>query len=106
MTTGRLDQLAALRAELDALDERLREMLRTRFALCCEIGDHKRALGMSLVQHERVRIVQANAARFALEHGMNPEFMRDLYSLLIDEAHRLEGEVFARRRTSTGVDNQ
>ena len=88
-------RLAGLRADIDAIDEHLRLLLFTRLQICQEVARLKPGLGMSLVQSDRVLIVQAAASRFAKEHGMSESFMRQLYELIIDEAHRLEAQVIA-----------
>jgi chorismate mutase len=37
--------------------------------------------------------VQARAARYAQEHGINPGFLHQLYELIIDETCRVENLV-------------
>ena len=44
-------------------------------------------------QPQRIGVVQARAADFARAHGMNAEFLRMLYELIIAETCRLEDEV-------------
>jgi len=41
----------------------------------------------------RTGVVQAHAAAFVAEHGMNPAFLRSLYELIITETCRLEDEI-------------
>jgi len=85
--------LQALRDELDALDRTLLETLRQRLDCCCRIGLHKRDHAIPMMQPHRIGVVQERAATFAAEHGMNPEFLRTLYELVITETCRLEDEI-------------
>jgi 4-amino-4-deoxychorismate mutase len=85
--------LQSLRAELDGLDRSLLETLRQRLDCCCRIGLHKRDHAIPMMQPHRIGVVQERAAAFASEHGMNPEFLRALYELIIAETCRLEDEI-------------
>ena len=85
--------LALLRDELDGLDRTLLETLRRRLDCCCRIGLHKRDHAIPMMQPHRIGVVQARAAAFAAEHGMNPDFLRSLYELIITETCRLEDEI-------------
>ncbi|MET3464720.1 MULTISPECIES: chorismate mutase family protein [unclassified Variovorax] len=85
--------LQSLRAELDGLDRSLLETLRQRLDCCCRIGLHKRDHAIPMMQPQRIGVVQERAAAFAAEHGMNPEFLRTLYELVITETCRLEDEI-------------
>ncbi len=85
--------LQSLRAELDGLDRSLLETLRQRLDCCCRIGLHKRDHAIPMMQPHRIGVVQERAATFAAEHGMNPEFLRTLYELVITETCRLEDEI-------------
>lgn len=82
-----------LRAELDAIDERFLEELRARINKCVEIGHFKRENGVPMMQPHRIGIVQERAARFGEKHGINQEFLRKLYDLIIEETCRVEDQV-------------
>ncbi|MFJ6610271.1 chorismate mutase family protein [Streptomyces sp. NPDC091289] len=79
-----------LRAQLDAIDERLLQELRNRIELCVEIGHFKRERNVPMMQPHRIGIVQARAARFGDQHGIDQEFLRRLYELIIEETCRVE----------------
>ncbi|MFE9255781.1 chorismate mutase family protein [Streptomyces sp. NPDC006879] len=82
-----------LRAELDAIDERFLEELRARIEKCVEIGHFKRDNSVPMMQPHRIGIVQERAAKFGAEHGINQEFLRRLYDLIIEETCRVENLV-------------
>ncbi|MFE3637038.1 chorismate mutase family protein [Streptomyces sp. NPDC059168] len=79
-----------LRAELDAIDERLLDVLRARIEKCVEIGHFKRENNVPMMQPHRIGIVQERAARFGATHGIDQEFLRTLYNLIIEETCRVE----------------
>jgi chorismate mutase-like protein len=87
------DHLEALRARLDAVDVTLLNTLRDRIALCVEIAVHKREHGVPMMQPHRIGVVQRRAADFGLEHGIDLDFLRNLYDLIIAETCRVEDEV-------------
>jgi chorismate mutase len=85
--------LQTLRDELDVIDQRLLETLRERLACCGRIGYHKKLHGVPMMQPQRIGVVQRRAAAYATLHGLNAEFLRRLYELIIEETCRLEDEI-------------
>ncbi|WEH39180.1 chorismate mutase family protein [Streptomyces sp. NBC_01218] len=79
-----------LRAELDAIDERFLEELRARIEKCVEIGYFKRDNDVPMMQPHRIGIVQERAARFGARNGIDQDFLRRLYDLIIEETCRVE----------------
>ncbi|MFE6054266.1 chorismate mutase [Kitasatospora sp. NPDC056446] len=98
-TTRDIDEL---RAELGRHDEKLLELLRDRLALCGEIARAKDTLGLPVMQPDRIAVAQERAAAFGAEHGVDQEFLRRLYDLLIDEACRVEEVVLGTAPAPTG----
>jgi chorismate mutase-like protein len=89
------DRLDALRHQLDDLDRRLLEAVRDRIECCVEIARYKRAHGVPMMQPHRIEAVHRNAAAFAAEHGIDDEFLRRLYDLIITETCRVEDLVIS-----------
>jgi chorismate mutase len=89
------DQLEDLRRRLDGIDERLLECLRDRISCCVEIGELKRLHDIAMMQPQRIEVVQQRAAAFGAEHGIDAEFLRRLYELIIAETCRIEDLVIA-----------
>lgn len=79
-----------LRAELDAIDERLLEQLRARIEKCVEIGLFKREYDVPMMQPHRIGVVHERAARYGEQHGIDREFLRKLYDVVIEETCRVE----------------
>lgn len=90
--------LARLREELDAIDAQLLDTVRRRLLLCCRIGRHKAEHAIAMMQPQRIGVVQARAAAFAAVHGIDPDFLRALYDLVIAETCRLEDQVIRGER--------
>jgi chorismate mutase-like protein len=86
-STSGLDDL---RAKLDEIDARLLEQIRDRINCCLEIADYKRRHDVPMMQPHRIAVVQERAARYGAEHGVDGEFLRRLYDLIIGETCRVE----------------
>lgn len=98
-TTGDLDvrpteyELEDLRAELDGIDDRLLDDVRARIEVCARIAVVKRRQAIPVMQPRRVGAVHEHARSYALEHGLSPSFLHDLYDLLIAETCRVEDQI-------------
>ena len=90
-----VEPLEELRRKLDAIDEALLDQLRQRFECCVEIARVKRAYGVPMMQPQRIGVAQERAARYGAEHGIDREFLRRLYDLIIEETCRVEDRVIA-----------
>lgn len=94
MGTAQLDEagrrLESLRSELDALDERLLDVLRDRIGVCVRIAHHKSEHGVPMMQPHRIGLVQERASLYGARHGVDQDFLRRLYDLIIQETCRVE----------------
>lgn len=88
--SARTPSLEDLRAKLDDIDARLLEQLRDRIHCCLEIADYKRRHAVAMMQPQRIAVVQERAARYGAEHGIDQDFLRKLYDLVIAETCRVE----------------
>ena len=83
-----------LRQRIDALDERLVELLNERASCALAIGELKKALGLEIYQPNR----EAQVLKHVRDHGaatggpLGPEALTRLFERIIDEARRLERE--------------
>lgn len=78
------------RQEIDTLDEILVQTLAKRFDLCKQIAIYKSQVGMPMMQPERVKEVKERCSRIGEKHGLDAEFTRRLYGLIINETCELE----------------
>jgi len=87
------DQLEEFRAQIDALDIELIDVLARRMDVVRKVGELKAKDGISVVQAERAQAVKDRAARMGLAKGLNDTFVRQIYDLMIDHAHDLERDI-------------
>lgn len=87
------DELQAFRDEIDALDDALIELIARRYEIVKAVGHFKAKAGLAVVQSERAELVKESAAERARKHGLEPEFIRDIYARFIDHAHKLEHDI-------------
>jgi 4-amino-4-deoxychorismate mutase len=92
---GADENLESLRAELDALDDVLLATVRDRIRCCVRIAQVKRRRDVPMMQPHRIAIVQQRAGSYAVEHGIDLEFIHRLYDLIINETCRVEDRVIA-----------
>lgn len=96
-----MEALVRFRSQLNEIDESIVELLGKRYAVCRSVADFKRENGIPMMQPSRVAEVKERCAKLAELHGVNPEFARRLYGLIIDEACRLEDEIIDRQIAPT-----
>ena len=85
--------LPEFRAQIDALDAQIIRTISTRLSICRDVATFKQAHGIPMMQPERVEAVKERAASAAVATGLSREFALRLYSLIIDEACRIESDL-------------
>lgn len=93
MSASPTDTLTLFRQQLNALDEEIVRLLARRFQVCRAVAHHKRDHGIPMMQPGRVAEVKERCARMAGDLGVDPEFARRLYGVIIDEACRMEDAI-------------
>jgi chorismate mutase len=82
-------RIAALRDEIDALDEQLVALLNARATCALEIGEIKRVMRMEIYQPDREHAVLQHVR--AVNRGpLDGDAVARLFERIIDEARRLE----------------
>jgi chorismate mutase-like protein len=87
--------LAGYRRRIDAIDDRILAILGERFAVIREVAAYKEPRGIPAVIPDRVVEVRERCAARATAHGLEPDFVRALYDLMIEEACRTESRLMA-----------
>jgi 4-amino-4-deoxychorismate mutase len=82
--------LEDFRRRIDAIDDRLLTLLGERYAVIREVAAYKAPRGIPAIIPARVAEVKERCAGQAPAHGLDAAFVRGLYTLVIDEACRLE----------------
>ena len=95
------EQIADARRRIDGLDQQLIQLLQARFACCLAVGELKRRYDRPVMQPSRVREVTDRAALAGAAHGMSPDFARQVWQLIIDEACRMEHDVMESEQRET-----
>lgn len=85
--------LADHRRRLDQIDNALLELLGRRIEIGRLVAEYKRDNDVPVMQPSRVEQVLDRVAADAIAHGLEPEFVRSLYRLIIDEMCRVEDEI-------------
>jgi chorismate mutase len=96
--------LPDFRAHIDALDTQIIRALADRLSVCREVAMLKKAHGIPMMQPERVEAVKERAASAAVAAGLNRAFVLQLYSLIIDEACRIEDDLMHEGIVAHGSD--
>jgi chorismate mutase len=93
-----------LRDRIDALDERLVELLNERASCALRIGEIKQALGLEIYQPDRESQVLGHVRAHGAATGgpLGGEALTRLFERIIDEARRLERETVQRHGPSGG----
>ncbi len=82
-------ELAALRDAIDAVDQRLLELIAERVRLVLEVGEYKAARDLPVYDPERERLLIARLTELA-PTPLEPETVRRIFERVIDESRRLE----------------
>lgn len=89
--------MPSLRAEIDALDRRLLELLGHRTRLIDRAAQIKMAVGLPARIEARVEEVAANARRIAAEQGVNPDLAERLWRMMMDHFIAQEDRIMENR---------
>jgi chorismate mutase len=84
-----VDEMSALRDEIDRIDERLVELLNRRAASALAIGEVKRSLALEIYQPSREEAVLKHV-RSVNPGPLDGDAIARLFERIIDEARRLE----------------
>jgi chorismate mutase len=88
-----MSTLEELRERLNRIDEQLITALGERYEVCRAVAKFKKENNIPMMQPARVEEVKNRCAAMAEHKNVNPEFVRNLYGLIIAEACRLEDSI-------------
>ncbi len=78
------NSLNELRKEVDAIDEQIVELIAKRNAYIKQAAKFKTSIE-DVKSPERIEEVMQNARKKAIELGVNPNMIEDLFKIMIDE---------------------
>ena len=85
-----MEQLSKYRVRLNEIDEGLIKLLGDRFEIIRAVGEYKKAEDIPMMQSKRVEEVKDRCATMGLEYDLDPQFVKSIWRLIIDEACRIE----------------
>ena len=83
-------ELEDFRKKIDSIDREVLSLLSERMALAPEIAKIKQAASEPVLQPERVAEMINSRKRSASDLGLDPDFIEQLFSLIIRESMRLQ----------------
>lgn len=86
-------EMKQFRSEIDALDDQIIALLARRYDIVRKVAAHKKEHNIPVVLADRVDEVKENAARIGAGYNLDPEFMRNLYALIIEHACACEENI-------------
>lgn len=97
------EPLADLRAQIDAVDGELIELLQRRLALVSEVGEIKGRHGVPIYAPEREKAMIAAKRMMAQDRGLSPDFIEDILRRCMREAYTHEKNMgFTRQAPDLG----
>ncbi|MDD9900118.1 MAG: chorismate mutase [Alphaproteobacteria bacterium] len=82
--------LATQRKKIDALDDKLMKLMADRFRVVEEVARIKTENDIPAYLGDRVRQVRERNAKTGKKYGIDPEFVRTLYTLVIFQSCAVE----------------
>jgi chorismate mutase-like protein len=93
-------RLAPYRAEIDAIDEQIIDLLARRHDVIRAVAALKADTGIPMMQPARIEAQKERCARLAAEAGLDPAFVERLFTLIIDEGCEFEQTLIDQRRVA------
>lgn len=90
-----MKNLEDFRQEIDAVDTHIVELLGRRLDICRDVARYKKAHDIDMMQPGRVEEVKKKRSDLGAQHGIDKDFMYKIYTLIIEEACRIEDEIIA-----------
>lgn len=97
-STQTTENLAALRQQIDRLDNELVELLAKRMRVSREIGQYKKEHSMPVVQPGRYDDIMQTRSRLASQMEMSADFMQAVLTAIHAESVRQQLEIFNNNR--------
>ena len=89
--------LKPLRDKIDIIDDKIIDLLSDRMDLVRQVGHIKANQDIDIVQQDRVVEVRERCAQRGALKGLNPGMIRNMYNLIIDDAHENEQAINAKQ---------
>ena len=91
---GALQTLAALRGEIDDVDDALMELLARRMEIATRIGAFKKKEGMAVVQMDRWKAVLSDHIAMGKDLGLDPGLVQAVFEAIHQASIRRQSDLF------------
>jgi chorismate mutase-like protein len=91
-----IEGLEPFRKRINDIDRQITTLLAERFQVCREVATYTGEHRIPMMQPDRVEAVKKRCSELGMDKGLRAEFVRDLYSRIIQEACDLEDEIIGR----------
>lgn len=98
--------LEDLRRQIDRIDYELLQILAARTSIVDKIGEYKRDNNVTVLQLERWAQILNDRIPYGEHHGLNGEFVHQLYELIHNESLRLQNAILNERKPAEGLNNE
>jgi chorismate mutase-like protein len=88
-----VSDLASYRAQIDGIDQQLISLLDTRMRICEAVARYKARERIPVMQSARVEGVLRRCSELAVTHGLQPQFVRSVYEVVIAATCAREHEI-------------
>lgn len=88
-----MEILKPYRARIDALDDKIVDLLVERIGIITEVGHLKAREGIPAILQDRVDEVRERAAARGAAKGVDADLLRRIYTILIDYSCDLEEQI-------------
>lgn len=85
--------LLKIRNEIDNLDMKMVKILAQRMSYIPAVAEYKKKHNLKRRQRDREKEIFQNLKKRAIESGLNPELLKDLFKRIIKESHRIEKKI-------------
>ncbi|MCA6221499.1 chorismate mutase [Photorhabdus antumapuensis] len=99
-----MNALTEFRKKINDLDHKLVAILAKRLDICREVAIYKLGNSVPVMQPNRVLEVKRRNSEIGRDLGLNPEFVMELYDLVIKEACRLEEVAISQAQNGRPLD--
>ncbi len=92
-----MELLSPYRRRIDDLDDQIMELFSQRFEVIREVAELKNKHNIPAILQDRVDEVRERHAETGGQKGLDADFVRKLYTLIIDEACELEDRLMGNK---------
>ncbi|WP_417430719.1 chorismate mutase [Kiloniella sp.] len=93
-----MELLSPYRRRIDDLDDQIMELFSQRFEIIREVAELKNKHNIPAILQDRVDEVRERNADTGVGKGLDADFVRKLYTLIIDESCDLEDRLMGNKK--------